>query len=65
MVRVFTANAQSAEASPPGGMAALLPILFANPPVQNGAFLNIRTAPMDAGEIALLFNLFSVYSTQN
>ncbi|GHT65331.1 hypothetical protein FACS1894110_06950 [Spirochaetia bacterium] len=47
------------------GGAALLPILFAYPPVQDGQFLNIRTAPMDSDEIALLFDLFSVYSTQN
>jgi hypothetical protein len=60
MARLFASNAAGT-----GGITALLPIFFAYPPVQDGAFLNIRTAPMGAGEIALLFDLFSVYSTQN
>jgi hypothetical protein len=60
MVRLFASNATGM-----GDFGTLLPILFANPPVQDGAFLNIRTAPVDEGEVALLFGLFSVYSTQN
>ncbi|GHU15940.1 hypothetical protein FACS1894163_04350 [Spirochaetia bacterium] len=60
MARLFAANAAGA-----GGIMALAPILFANPPEQDGASLNIRTALMDESEIALLFSLFSVYSIQN
>jgi hypothetical protein len=44
------------------GAAVLAAVLFANPPVQDGRNLNLRTAAMDAEEIALLFNFFSVYS---
>ncbi|GHV92743.1 hypothetical protein AGMMS50268_32460 [Spirochaetia bacterium] len=57
MARLFVTNAAGA-----GGAAALLPVLFANPPVQEGAFLNIRTATLDAGDIALLFSQFSSFS---
>ncbi|GHV87550.1 hypothetical protein AGMMS50255_8460 [Spirochaetia bacterium] len=66
MARLFASSVATASPSvAPPSMTALLPILFANPPVQDGAFLNVRTAPMDSGEIALLFGMFSVYSTQN
>jgi hypothetical protein len=66
MARLFASNAAGAgDMAAPPYVAALLPILFAHPPVQDGAFLNIRTAAMDAEAIALLFSLFSVYSTQN
>jgi hypothetical protein len=44
--------------------AALAALLFANPPVQDGRNLNLRTAVMAAEEIALLFNIFSIYSDQ-
>jgi hypothetical protein len=44
---------------------ALLSLLFTNPPSLEGAFLNLRSAPMDGKDIALLFSLFSVYSSQN
>jgi hypothetical protein len=44
-----------------GGAPALASILFANPPVQDGRKVNLRTAVMDAEEIALLFSLFPVY----
>jgi hypothetical protein len=60
MARLFAANAAGT-----GGMATLAPILFANPPEQDGASLNIRTALLDESEIALLFSLFSVDSIQN
>jgi hypothetical protein len=43
----------------------LLSLLFARPPVQEGAYLTVRTAPVNEGDIALLFNLFSVYSREN
>jgi hypothetical protein len=44
-------------------LEALRPLL-ANPPSQDGSDLVIRTGPMDAGGIALLFNRFAVYSHQ-
>jgi hypothetical protein len=47
------------ETDGPGFPAA---ILFANVPVQNGRYLNIKTAPLSEKEITLLFNYFSVYS---
>ncbi|MDR2257732.1 MAG: hypothetical protein LBE14_01135 [Treponema sp.] len=37
--------------------AALAALLFANPPVQDGRNLSLRTGVMSAGEIALLFEL--------
>jgi hypothetical protein len=37
-----------------------LGILFANPPAQDGNNLNITTAPLTVGEIALLLKLFSL-----
>jgi hypothetical protein len=37
--------------------------LFALPPVRNGTDLILHSGPLDAAEIALLFNLFSLYST--
>jgi hypothetical protein len=43
--------------------ATLYP-LVANPPSQDGSALVISADPMSAGEIALLFNRFSVYSQQ-
>ena len=44
------------------GPASLAALLFANPPVQNGASLDIRTAALTRGDIALLFSFFPVYS---
>ena len=44
-----------------GGPAALAAFLFANPPVQDGKNLTIKTAVLSERDIALLFNLFSVY----
>jgi hypothetical protein len=50
----------------PGGMDGetfkLLSLLFTRPVEQEGAFLTLRSPPMDERGIALLFNLFSVYS---
>jgi hypothetical protein len=43
----------------------LLSLFFARPPEQEGAYLTVRTAPVSEGDIALLFNLFSVYSREN
>jgi hypothetical protein len=60
-VRVFVASQDvNAEAE---YLEALRPLL-ANPPVQTGPDLAISADPMTAGEIALLFNRFAVYSQQ-
>ena len=37
-------------------------MLFANAPEQDGAFLTLRINSLDPGRMALLFNMFSVYS---
>jgi hypothetical protein len=60
-VRVFAENPDLTV--DPEYLATLRPLL-ANPPSQVGPDLAIQTEPMDAGEIALLFNRFSVYSQQ-
>jgi len=39
-------------------------LLFANPPEQDGASIIFRAGPLDEKGIALLFNLFSVYSNK-
>jgi hypothetical protein len=51
-------SAETQEADVPS-VAALL---FANPPVQKGQSLDIKTAALTRGDIALLFSLFPVYS---
>ena len=45
---------------PLDGPAALAAILFANPPVQEGIDLNIKTNTLSDREVALLFNIFSL-----
>jgi hypothetical protein len=40
----------------------LLSLLFSRPPEQDGVYLTLRSPPLDEEGIALLFNLFSVYS---
>ena len=60
-VRAFMENPDS---SVEAEYRAVLRSLLANPPGQEGSDLLIHTEPMDAGEIALLFNRFSVYSQQ-
>ena len=40
--------------------ALMVSLLFANPPVQDGNNINIKTGLLSAGEISLLFNLFSI-----
>ncbi|MDR1100089.1 MAG: hypothetical protein LBL28_06365 [Treponema sp.] len=57
MARVYAPETGEAD-----GPAALAAALFANPPVQDGRNLNLRTAAMDPAEIALLFSVFSIYS---
>ncbi|MDR2184285.1 MAG: hypothetical protein LBO80_01255 [Treponema sp.] len=58
MARIFLANSDI----DPGGPAALAFIFFANTPVQEGTNLIIRTGIMDEDGIALLLNMFSLYS---
>jgi hypothetical protein len=60
-VRVF---AESQEANAEAAYLETLRPLLANPPSLDGPDLAIHTDPMDAGEIALLFNRFAVYSQQ-
>jgi hypothetical protein len=60
LARAFVGAAPAGDAPP--ALAALTAALFANPPVQDGQNLNIKTAVLTEKEIALLFNLFSVYS---
>jgi hypothetical protein len=60
-VRVFT---ESQEVNAEAAYLETLRPLLANPPSQDGPDLAIHTDPMDAGEIALLFNRFAVYSQQ-
>ena len=59
MARAFTGGAQEGRRAE--GPEALAALLFANPPVQDGKNLTIKTAAMSEQEIALLFSLFSVY----
>jgi hypothetical protein len=60
-VRVFT---ESPEVNLDPAYLETLRLLLANPPSQDGSALTIHTEPMAAGEIALLFNRFAVYSQQ-
>jgi hypothetical protein len=45
----------------PSGGAGLAALLLANAPVQDGAFLNIRTTVLSEAEITLLLSVFSLY----
>ncbi|MDR1948061.1 MAG: hypothetical protein LBQ38_01585 [Spirochaetaceae bacterium] len=59
LIRVFL---DAGEQSEPGSPGALIGALLSNPPVQEDSALILRSAGMDSESIALLFNLFSVYS---
>jgi hypothetical protein len=59
MAKIFASNLGEAD-----GPAVLAAILFANPPVQDGNKLTIKTSALSEKDIALLFSLFSVYSDQ-
>jgi hypothetical protein len=68
MARLFLSQAAKdpdVQSSDAADTVALLSMLFANQPSQEGAFLTLRTAPMSGNDTALLFKLFSVYSSQN
>jgi hypothetical protein len=58
MIRLFLVSSDIG----PGEPAALAFIFFANPPVQEGTNLIVRTGTMDGDGIALLLNMFSLYS---
>jgi hypothetical protein len=62
-VRLFIPQAGPGNAN--GEILEILPLFFARPPEQDGVYLNLRTAPIDEKGIALLFQMFSLYSTQN
>jgi hypothetical protein len=57
VIRSFLSQASGDE-----GLEALLMILLANPPVQDDSALILRSGRVEDRDIALLFNLFSVYS---
>jgi hypothetical protein len=58
LIRTFVLNQDAAL----GDGFSLVPFLFANAPVQNDSSLSMSTAVIDAQGIALLFNMFSLYS---
>ena len=53
---------QGAGGSPSMSPQEAAALLFANTPEQEDDFLILRTAPLDAARIALLFRMFSIYS---
>jgi hypothetical protein len=59
MLRLFLPPPDDLEAGSP---AALASALFANPPETGGAALLLKSAVLESGGIALLFNMFSIYS---
>jgi len=60
MARLFLGQISFTEAS--GNSRDMAALFFANPPVQEEECLVIRTGPLDERSIALLFNMFSLYS---
>jgi hypothetical protein len=60
MIALIRAYIVTTDISGEGGFS-LVPFLFANAPIRDDASLILTTAVMDAGEIALLFNMFSLY----
>ncbi|MDR2070887.1 MAG: hypothetical protein LBP81_05680 [Treponema sp.] len=61
MISLFRAFMVNSDMPGAGGFS-LVPYLFANAPVREGSSLILTTAGMDAEKIALLFNMFSIYS---
>jgi hypothetical protein len=62
MISLVRALLEPSGVSWPGNPANLAAALLVNPPVQEGSALILRSSGMDRESIALLFNLFSVYS---
>lgn len=58
MIRLFLPLLDS-DAGSPGALASAL---FANPPEVEGAALILTSAVLESGGVALLFNMFSIYS---
>ncbi|MDR2393066.1 MAG: hypothetical protein LBD93_02760 [Treponema sp.] len=52
MARLFMANLDPQEGAG---------VFFTNPPVQDGPWVNLRTGPLDAQGVSLLFSMFSLY----
>ena len=65
-VFLFRRGVGMPEESPSGTVTFMdiVAMLFANPMEQEGEFLIMRTAAMDSATVALLFNFFSLYSSQ-
>jgi hypothetical protein len=61
MARLFMPSSKVTEGESPDPMT-VIGALFANPPMQDGPYLTLRTGLLDEKGIALLFNMFSVYS---
>jgi hypothetical protein len=61
MARLFMPPPASADDSLTDPLA-LAGVLFANPPKQEGVYLDVHTGPLNKKGISLLFNMFSVYS---
>jgi hypothetical protein len=59
MIRLFLNNGDFSGGNP---LFALAPVIFANPPVQEGSALILKTGAMKGAEAALLFSMFSIYS---
>ncbi|MDR2784151.1 MAG: hypothetical protein LBB48_10010 [Treponema sp.] len=59
LARMFTAKPDEA-IDPQNGRLFLMQRLFSNTPERNGVFLTVNLGQFNAGQIALLFNLFSV-----
>ena len=67
VARLFITKGAAPESTPEEKLLSLSPqdaaaLLFARAPEQDGQVLTLRTDALDAGRIALLFNLFSIYS---
>jgi hypothetical protein len=58
MMRLLIADAME----PGDPFKTMMDHFFTLPPVRNGTNLSFRSGPVDATEMALLFNLFSLYS---
>jgi hypothetical protein len=66
MARIFAPPPAGAGKAPEGALdpARIMELLFYRLPEQEGRWMVLRSGPMEAGEIALLFSAFSVYSTK-
>ena len=60
LATIFTFARNFLPSADSGNVPPLALILFANPPVPDGNNLDITSAPLSAGEISLLFRLFSL-----